>query len=264
VLWPGSDKGLDAARVDPAYPNQDYAVSEINAVARLMFTDWITNQVDGDQDLLAKVLPDYPATGKRTLQDNGTWLRTLRRDDVDLVRTPIQRITPDGVVTADGAVHDVDVIVYATGFRHTDVLWPMTITGRDGVDLHRVWGRRPYAYLGITVPGFPNLFCLYGPNTNLVANGSIIFLSECEVTYVLGCIRLLLETHKRAVDCRHDVCEAYNAKIDEGNRGMVWGVSTVNSWYKNAQGRITQNWPFTLLEFWQLTQQPDPADYVLL
>ncbi|HEU4363206.1 MAG TPA: NAD(P)/FAD-dependent oxidoreductase, partial [Mycobacterium sp.] len=93
LMWPGADKGLDAARVDPAYPDQDYAVSEINAAARLMFTDWITSQVDGDQDLLTKVLPDYPATGKRTLQDNGSWLKTPRRDNVDLVRTPIRRIT---------------------------------------------------------------------------------------------------------------------------------------------------------------------------
>ena len=157
VLWPGSDKGLDAARVDPAYPDQDYAVSEINAAARMMFTDWITNQVDGDQDLLAKVLPDYPATGKRTLQDNGTWLRTLRRDDVDLVRTPIERITPDGVVTADGATHDVDVIVYATGFRHTDVLWPMTITGRDGVDLHQRVGPATVRVSGNHRPGVSEL-----------------------------------------------------------------------------------------------------------
>ena len=104
------------------------------------------------------MLPDYPATGKRTLQDDGTWLRTLRRDNVDLVRTPIRQITADGVVTEDGESHDVDIIVYATGFRHTDVLWPMTITGRDGVDLHSVWGSRPFAYLGITVPQFPNFF----------------------------------------------------------------------------------------------------------
>ncbi len=106
LLWPGADKGLEAARSDPDYvhPPDDpnYAVSEINAMARLMFTDWITTQVGDDQDLLAKVLPDYPATGKRTLQDNGTWLTTLRRDDVELVRTPIERITPHGVVTADG------------------------------------------------------------------------------------------------------------------------------------------------------------------
>ncbi len=116
MLWPGSDKGLDAARVDPAYDNQDYAVSEINALARLMFTDWITGQVDGDEELLAKVLPDYPATGKRTLQDDGTWLRTLRRDDVDLVRTPIHQITADGIATDDGECYDVDIILYATGF----------------------------------------------------------------------------------------------------------------------------------------------------
>ncbi len=105
LLWPGADKGLDAARVDPpGYEQTDYAVSDMNAAARMMFADWITTQVDGDEDLLAKVLPDYPATGKRTLQDNGTWLRTLRRDNVELVRTPIERITPPaGVVTADAA-----------------------------------------------------------------------------------------------------------------------------------------------------------------
>jgi|GEM_PF-6967147 len=108
VLWPLSDKGLDAARVDPAYADQDYAVSEINAIARLMFTDWITGQADGDEELLPKVLPDYPATGKRTLQDDGTWLRTLRRDNVDLVCTPIRQITADGVLTDDGATHDVE------------------------------------------------------------------------------------------------------------------------------------------------------------
>ena len=200
VLWPGSDKGLDAARVDPTYPDQDYAVSEINALARLMFTDWITNQVDGDEDLLAKVLPDYPATGKRTLQDNGTWLRTLRRDDVDLVRTPIQQITADGLVTADGTTHEVDVIVYATGFRHTDVLWPMTITGRDGADLHSVWGRRPYAYLGITVPRFPNFFVIYGPGAHLAHGGSLIFNSELQMRYINSCLAKLAEPNVHSIE----------------------------------------------------------------
>ncbi len=149
ILWPGADKGLEAARSDPNYTHPDdpnYAVSEMNAMARLMFTDWITTQVGDDQELLSKVVPDYPATGKRTLQDNGTWLTTLRRDDVELVRTPpIERITPHAVVTADGVSHEVDVIVYATGFRATEVLYPMTITGRDGVDLRApggVSGRR--------------------------------------------------------------------------------------------------------------------------
>src|SRR6185312_2524461 len=102
--------------VDPDYPDQQKAVSEINDIARIMFTDWITTQVGDDPDLLAKVLPDYPATGKRTLQDNGSWLSTLKRDNVELIRTPIERITPSGVVTTDGTAHDADIIVYATGF----------------------------------------------------------------------------------------------------------------------------------------------------
>lgn len=140
VLWPGSDKGLDAAEGDPNYADQDHAVSDINAGAHMMFSQWITSQVGEDSPLLAKVMPDYPACGKRTLQDNGSWLRTLQRDNVELVRTPIDRITPQGIVTEDGVTHDVDVIVYATGFRHTDVLWPLKITGRNGVDLHEMWG----------------------------------------------------------------------------------------------------------------------------
>jgi 4-hydroxyacetophenone monooxygenase len=108
------------------------------------------------------------------------------------------------------------------------------------------------------------LFCLYGPNTNIVANGSIIFFSECGVRYILGCIRLLLEDGHRALDVRPDVYDAFEKHVDEGNQQMAWGVSSVNSWYKNEAGRITQNWPFSLLEYWQRTLAPDPAEYELL
>ena len=115
LFWPGCDKGLEAARVDPDYPDQQKAVSEINEITRIMFTEWITSQVGDDPELLAKVVPDYPATGKRTLQDNGSWLRTLTRDNVELVRTGIDHIESDAVVTDDGTRHPADVIVYATG-----------------------------------------------------------------------------------------------------------------------------------------------------
>jgi 4-hydroxyacetophenone monooxygenase len=117
LFWPGCDKGSQAARVDPDYPDPQRAVSEINEITRLMFTEWITSQVGDDEGLLAKVVPDYPATGKRTLQDNGSWLRTLTRDDVELVRTPIARIETDAVLTEDGVRHPADVIAYATGVR---------------------------------------------------------------------------------------------------------------------------------------------------
>jgi len=183
---------------------------------------------------------------------------------VHLVTEPIERMEVDAVRTTDGVRRPVDVVIYATGFEASRFLVPMQVTGRGGADLHASWDGDARAYLGITVPGFPNLFCLYGPNTNLVANGSIIFFSECEVRYVLECLRELLSRGCRALDCRREAFDAYNRRIDEGNLQMSWGVSGVNSWYKNSAGRVTQNWPFSLLEFWQQTRHPDLDDFELL
>jgi 4-hydroxyacetophenone monooxygenase len=112
-----------------------------------------------DPTLLDKVIPDYPATGKRTLQDNGSWLQTLTRDNVDLVRTPIDHIESDAVITADGVRHQADVLVYATGFRVNDMVSSLKVFGRNGINLHEQWGNRPAAYLGITVPASPTSSC---------------------------------------------------------------------------------------------------------
>jgi 4-hydroxyacetophenone monooxygenase len=263
VLWPGSDKGLDAARVDPAYANQDYAVSEINAIARLMFTDWITGQVDGDEELLAKVLPDYPATGKRTLQDDGTWLRTLRRDNVDLVRTPIQQITADGIVTEDGQRHDVDIIVYATGFRHTDVLWPMAITGRDGADLHTIWGSRPFAYLGITVPQFPNFFVIYGPGAHLAHGGSLIFNSELQMRYIDNCLAKLAEAGMHSIEPTAEAAADWHQRTQHEIKQMVWAHPAVkHSYFKNSDGEIHTVSPWRLNEYWAATREPDWSAFI--
>ena len=163
LFWPGCDKGLAAAIVDPDWPDQQVAVSQANDLARMMFTGWIESQVGDDKSLLDKVIPDYPATGKRTLQDNGSWLRTLARDNVELVRTPVDHIESDAVVTTDGVRHHADVLVYATGFRVNDMVSSYKVFGRNGIELQQSWGRRPAAYLGITVPDFPNFFMLYGP-----------------------------------------------------------------------------------------------------
>jgi 4-hydroxyacetophenone monooxygenase len=113
------------------------------------------------------------------------------------------------------------------------------------------------------VPGFPNLFCLYGPNTNIVINGSIVYFSECGVRYILGLLELVLAGGHDSIDVRHDVHDRFNEAVDAGNESMAWGASDVNTWYKNASGRISQNWPFTLLEYWQRTLAPDPAEYEL-
>ena len=233
LFWRLAEGALPAARVDPTWPPDPGSVSPRNHELRTMLTQYLEAQFADRPDLLDQVVPHYPPLAKRILLDDGTWATTLKRDNVHLVTDGILRITSDGIVGADGTHQEVDVIVYATGFEASRFLMPMRIRGRNGADLHKTWDGDARAYLGITVPGFPNLFCLYGPNTNLVANGSIIFLSECEVAYVLGCIRLLFETHKRALDCRAEVCDAYNVRIDEGNARMVWGASSVNSWYKN-------------------------------
>ena len=145
-----------------------------------------------DRTSSPRCVPDYPVGAKRVLRDNGVWAGALKRANVELVTESIREITSNAVVTQDGVEHAVDVIVYGTGFHASKFLMPMTVIGRDRVDLHEQWGGDARAYLGITVPGFPNLFCLYGPNTNIVINGSIVYFSECEVRYVLGCIELLL------------------------------------------------------------------------
>ena len=264
VLWPGADKGLDAARGDPNYADRDYAVSDINAAARMMFTQWITSQVGEGSELLDKVLPDYPATGKRTLQDNGSWLQTLQRDNVELVRTPIQRITPRGIVTGDGVTHDVDVIIYATGFRHTDVLWPMKITGRDGVDLHAMWGHRPYAHLGITVPHFPNFFIIYGPGAHLAHGGSLIFNSELQMRYIDQCLEQLAATHAHSLEPTPEAATAWHQRTQAEIKNMVWSHPAVkHSYFKNADGEIHTVSPWRLYEYWAAVREPDWSDFVL-
>ncbi len=143
-------------------------------------------------------------------------------------------------------------------------LMPMRVVGRNEVELHEQWDGDARAYMGITVPNFPNLFLMYGPNTNIAVNGSIIFFAECEMQYILECVRLLIEEGHQAMDCTPEAHDAYNEWIDEANLKMVWGVATVNSWYHNETGRAAQNWPFSLLEYWEQTRKPDPAAYEFL
>jgi 4-hydroxyacetophenone monooxygenase len=264
LFWPGCDKGLQAARVDPDYPDQHRAVSELNEITRIMFTEWITSQVGDDPELLAKVLPDYPATGKRTLQDNGSWLKTLTRDNVELVRTGITRIEPDAVVTDDGVRYPADIIVYATGFHANKLLWPMTLIGRDGVPLSDRWGERPSAYLGITAPGYPNLFCMYGPGTNLAHGGSLIFHSECQMRYITKCLELLIANDRRSLEPRGDKAKEWHERSQAEMRKMVWSQPSVkHSFYKNAFGEVHILSPWRLVDYWTWTREPDPDDFVI-
>ncbi|MCH7580057.1 MAG: NAD(P)/FAD-dependent oxidoreductase [Chloroflexi bacterium] len=264
LFWTSTDGLLPAAIVDENWQSEGASVSAANDQLRQLFTTFLQAQYEDRPDLFEKILPTYPVAAKRFLLDNGSWPEALKRDNVELITEGIKEITADGVVTEDGRLIEADVIIFGTGFHASQFLMPMKIVGRNGIALTEQWDGDARAYLGITVPNFPNFFMLYGPNTNIVVNGSIIYFSECEVQYVLGCLRMLLKDGHRAMDCRQDVHDAYNERIDEANLKRAWGASDVNSWYKNDRGRVAQNWPFNLLDYWQQTRKPDPADYVFL
>lgn len=248
--------------VDPEW-RSTHSVSASNDAMREALTAWIQSQIQ-DPDLLEKVLPTYPPFGKRILQDNGCYLEALQRDNVEVVTTGIRAVDAQGVLTEDGRHHAVDAIVCATGFHADRFLFPMQFTGRGGVQLNTQWAEtNGRAYLGITVPNFPNLFCIYGPNTNLVVAGSIAHNAESQVHYILECIRLLVEDDLQSLECRQDVHDRYNERVDAVNAGTAWGSPLVDNWYKNASGRVTANLPFRIIDYWKMTRHADPDDFLL-
>ena len=264
-FWPGSGGDLSSSRIDPDFDDSSgRAVSERNEMTGQFFGGWIREQVGDDEELLAKVLPDYPATGKRTLQDNGSWLKCLKRDDVDLIRTGIERIEANGVRTTDGEFHEADVIAYATGFYHNSFLWPMEITGRDGIKLHEQWGEEPQAYLGITIPNFPNLFCVYGPGTHLAHGGSLIFHSECQVTYIMGLLEMMLRDEIATIEPKQEPYDEWCKKRLSEIKQMVWSHWSIeNTYFKNANGDIYSTSPFPIHVYQQWTKKPNPDDLIL-
>ena len=191
MFWTTGEGLLSMVRRDAEWDggqgaNGERSVSQANDQLREMLTANVERMVGDDADLFAKCVPNYPPAGKRMLVDNGHWFRALKRDNVALVTDPIATINKDGVETESGQQIDADVIIYGTGFYASRLLFPMRLYGKDGVELRTHWGADPRAYLGIVMPGYPNLFCCYGPNTNIVVNGSIVFFSECEVRYIMA------------------------------------------------------------------------------
>jgi 4-hydroxyacetophenone monooxygenase len=260
LFWCGADRVYPVFRIDPDW-KEEQSIGPANEMFRQGAIAYIKDQLDDDPELVSKCIPDYPVLGKRPLLDNG-WYRTLKRDNVELVTEGIREVTPTGVVTNDGAEHPLDVLVLATGFHAGKFLWPMAITGRGGVSLQERWeeGENPRAYLGITMPDFPNLFCMYGPNTNPVV-GSVIFMLECQTNYIMGCLRALIENGHQSLDCRQEVHDEYNVRLDAELRQMVWSHPLVKSYYNNSEGRVITNVPWTMYDYWAMTRSPDLKDY---
>ncbi|MER6808574.1 NAD(P)/FAD-dependent oxidoreductase [Spirillospora sp. NPDC000708] len=210
-----------------------------------------------DPALRDRLVPGYRMGCKRILLSD-TYYPALNRPNVRLVTDPIERVTPSGVATA-GEHHDVDVIVYATGFRSTDFLSPMKIVGRDGRELNEAWRDGAQAHLGITVSGFPNLFLLYGPYTNLGHN-SIIYMLESQFRYVLGCVEALRRHGLDWIDVKPDVQDAFTREMRERMRTTVWEAGC-QSWYMTEDGRVVNNWPGFTFAYRNATRRPDPRHF---
>lgn len=263
--YAGIATGTAPYRIDPDYPDDDgVAINEGNALRRAQLEGWIRSRLGDRPDLVEKCIPDYPAMGKRILQDDGFWLDCLCKPHVELVRTGIERIVPEGVVTIDGVLRPADVICYATGFLHNDFLASMEVTGRGGVSLREQWGDEPTAYLGITMPNFPNLFCVYGPGTNLAHSASLFFHSEYQTSYALQAIHAVLRSGSRAIEVRDDVHDTYADWHQREISQLVWAhPSITHSHYKNPSGKVYTLSPWSIDQYWELTRTLNPDDYVV-
>ncbi|HEV3112789.1 MAG TPA: NAD(P)/FAD-dependent oxidoreductase [Candidatus Binataceae bacterium] len=263
LFYASSDALLPACTIDPEWPHQDRSISKLNDRIRENLVDNYKLQVGDNPELLEKVIPKYPPFVKRILVDNGSWLSALRRDNVELITDEIREIVRDGIIDANGNHHRVDIIVYATGFHANRFLWPMEIVGKGGANLRETWGDEPHAYLGITVPKFPNLFLLYGPSTNLAHGGSIIFHSECQVRYVMECVKAIVERGAAVMECKDAPFRRYVEEYARVCAGMVWAHPGTRNWYKNARGVVVNTSPWRLVDYWKWMRQPDLADYEL-
>ena len=223
---------------------------------------WHLRRQVTDPELRARLTPDYQIGCKRLLQSND-YYPAFARDNVDLVTTPISRVTATGVVTADGVERPADTIVLGTGFEISGNLTRMGILGRDGLDLGDAWKRNGIgAHLGIAVAGFPNLFLLVGPNTAL-GHSSMVFMIEAQVRYVMQALDLLRRRNAASVEVREEAQERFVQTVQFDLDDTVW-QSGCNSWYLDAQGRNSTIWPDFTVSYWRRTRRLDPSDYVVV
>ncbi|WP_199433092.1 flavin-containing monooxygenase [Qaidamihabitans albus] len=210
-----------------------------------------------DPELRRKLTPDYEIGCKRVLFSND-YYPALTRSDVDLVTEDIAEITPDGVRTADGTEHPADVIVYGTGFAALELLAPIKIHGLDHRPLSEAWSEGARAHLGITVPGFPNMFLMYGPNTNL-GGGSVVYMLESQARYIRDAVRRLAARPGRYLDVRPEAERRWDTEVQRRLGRSVW--TRCSSWYRNEHGRVVSNWPGRTAEYRRRTRRLDPADF---
>lgn len=261
MIWRFADGLHPYIQKDPSWEHPERSVNKKNDLHRDEMIRHMVSELGDRDDLVAKCLPDYPPYGKRILLDNG-WFAALRRSHVELVTDRIEEVAPNGVVTVDGVTHEVDTIVLATGFEVTQMASRLDITGLGGVNLREVWaGDNPWAYLGISVPGFPNMFCMQGPNTGLGHGGSAIFQSECQARHITACIVEAARRTARVVEVDGEVALANVVATDAAHEQMIWTHPGMSTYYRNGNCRVVTVMPWRLVDYWKMTHDLEPHAY---
>jgi 4-hydroxyacetophenone monooxygenase len=261
MFWRYGDGLLPFLRKDPDWPYPERAVNKGNDRHREELTNFILEELKDRPDLIEKCVPTYPPYGKRILLDNN-WFRTLTKANVELVTEPIDRFAPEGIIAADGKLRGHDVIVISTGFKVTEMAARLNISGREGKNLKQAWANdNPTAYLGLTVPDFPNLFVMLGPNSGPAHGGSVIFQSECQSRYITSCLVEMIEHGLAAIDVKPDAHGDYVRKVDAEHDQMIWTHPGMTTYYRNAQGRVFSAMPWRFVDYWQMTHDVDLKDY---
>jgi cation diffusion facilitator CzcD-associated flavoprotein CzcO len=214
-----------------------------------------------DPDLRERLTPGYLLGCKRILPSND-WYPALQQPNVELVTEGIREVVPDGIVTADGVMHELDTIVFATGFKVTDISLAYRIRDANGISMADAWQGSPQAYLGTSVAGYPNLFFITGPNTGLGHN-SLLFMIEAQLAYIMDALRTMRARDATRIEVRRDVQEAYNAELQKRLVGSVWNTGGCASWYLDVNGRNTTIWPYFTWRFWWKTRRFESAPYQL-
>ncbi len=264
AYWFAADGLYENICIDPDWECADgSSVSAYNENVRQFCLANYHDKLRDRPDLLEKLVPDYPVFGKRICMDID-WLETLCRENVRLEDNTLDHIESDAIVLTDGSRVEVDVILCATGFDISDMTGGLRIIGRDGRNLKEEWGEDdPRAYLGMTVPGYPNLFLTVGPNSAPNHAGGQNITSETQVHYIMECLELLQQEDAAALEPTAEATRLYNADIDQTLEGLIWSHPKAASYYKNSSGRVFLSCPYKLVDYWLMTRSPKPADYHL-
>ncbi len=249
-------------KTDPAWPQDGLSVSATNKAIRDGISAQVRQRLATRPDIYARVIPDHPPFSKRPCIGSGAFFDALVQPNVELITNGITRFDETGIVDGDGRHHEIDIAVLATGFQVQNFIGTLNITGKGGIALKDYWGEDAAAYLGVTVPHFPNFFIMYGPGTNFGFNGNLIWLAEIQARYIVLCLKMMTEAGCGSLEVLEDRYREYDDRMQAEMASFVTATTHAGNYFKNSSGKVTANMPWYLVDYWAWLQQPDPTDFL--